>query len=92
MQLGFGSWEKTRAGFASGMDQFISVPENTIIAASGAWTEKTVLTIKLVACETPFYTTLRLKFDDDQLLFDARHNVAFGTTELPRLLGKRVAQ
>ena len=70
------------------MDRFISVPENTLIAASSAWTEKNVLTIKLVACETPFYTTLTLKFDGDQCLFDAKHNVAFGQTELPQLIGK----
>ncbi len=87
-QLGFGSWQKTRAGFASGMDRFISVPENTLIAASSAWTEKNVLTIKLIACETPFYTTLALKFDGDQLLFDAKHNVAFGPADLPQLIGK----
>lgn len=91
-QLAFGSWQRTRAGFASGMDNFISVPENTLIAASGAWPEKNVLTIKLVACETPFYTTLTLKFNGDQLLFDAKHNVAFGPTDLPQLLGKRVAE
>lgn len=91
-QLGFGSWQRTRAGFASGMDSFISVPENTLIAASGAWPEKNVLTIKLVACETPFYTTLTLKYEGDQLLFDAKHNVAFGPTDLPQLLGKRVAE
>jgi hypothetical protein len=58
----------------------------------GARDEKNVLTIKLVACETPFYTTLTLKYDGDQLLFDAKHNVAFGPTDLPQLLGKRVAE
>ncbi len=86
--LGFGNWQKTRAGFASGMDRFISVPENTLIAASSAWPETNVLTIKLVASETPFYTTLTLKFDDSQLSFDAKHNVAFGPTELPQLIGR----
>lgn len=91
-QLGFGSWQKTRSGFASGMDRFISVPENTLIAASGAWDEKNVLTIKLVACETPFYATLTLKYEGDRLLFDTKHNVAFGPTDLPQLLGKRVAE
>ena len=90
-KLGIGSWQKTRAGFASGMDSFISVPENTLIAASGAWAEENVLTIKLVACETPFYTTLTLKFDGDQLTFDARHNVAFGPTDLGQLIGKTAA-
>ena len=74
------------------MDSFISVQENTLIAASGAWPEKNVLTIKLVACETPFYTTLTLKYEGDQLMFDAKHNVAFGPTDLPQLLGKRVAE
>jgi hypothetical protein len=44
--------------------------------------------VKLVPYQTPFYSTLSLRFDGDRLLFDSEHNVAFGPTKLPQLIGK----
>ena len=38
--------------------------------------------------ETPFYSTLAFRFDGDRLLLDAEHNVAFGPTKLPQLVGQ----
>jgi hypothetical protein len=46
-----------------------------------------VFTVKLVAHETPFSSTLEFRFDGDRLVVDSRHHVAFGPTELPRLEG-----
>ena len=37
--------------------------------------------------ETPYYSTLNFKFDGNRLLFDSEHNVAFGPTKLPQLIG-----
>jgi len=44
--------------------------------------------VKLVLYQTPFYSSLNFKFDGDRLLFDAEHNVAFGPTKLPQLVGR----
>jgi CubicO group peptidase (beta-lactamase class C family) len=86
--IGIGSWTKSR-GFANGLDRFLSVPAHPLIAASGAWTADDCFTVKIVAYETPFYSTLVFRFDGDRLLFDAEHNVAFGPTKLPPLIGSQ---
>ncbi len=86
--IGIGSWRKTRNGFANGLDKFLSVPEQPFVATSGAWSANDVFTLKLVLYQTPFYSALTFKFDGDQLLFDAAHNVSFGTRNLPQLVGK----
>jgi hypothetical protein len=41
-----------------------------------------------VLYQTPFYSTLRFKFDGDRVLFDSEHNVAFGPTKLAQLVGR----
>lgn len=87
--FGFTSWTKSVDSFSAGMNQFVSVPEKPLIAASGAWTEGTVLTVKLVAYESPFYTTLHLRFDDSHLIINAEHNAAFGPTTLPQMIGEQ---
>jgi CubicO group peptidase (beta-lactamase class C family) len=86
--IGVASWTKSRSGFANGLDQFLSVPEHPLVAASGAWTADNVFTVKIALSETPFYSTLALRFDGDRLLLDSEHNVAFGPTKLPQLVGK----
>ena len=89
--IGIGAWTKSRDGFANGLDQFLSVPAHPLLAASGAWTADDVFTVKIVAYETPFYSTLAFRFDGDRLLFDAEQNVAFGPTKLPSLAGQAAA-
>jgi CubicO group peptidase (beta-lactamase class C family) len=86
--IGAGTWSKNPHGFANGLDKFLSVPAQPVIAASGAWTADDVFTVKVVPYQTPFYSTLSLRFDGDRLLFDSEHNVAFGPTKLPQLIGK----
>jgi hypothetical protein len=44
--------------------------------------------MKLVLYQTPYYSELTFKFDGDRLLFDAEHNVSFGSTNLPQLVGQ----
>ncbi|MGA9768550.1 MAG: serine hydrolase [Blastocatellia bacterium] len=86
--IGLGFWTKSRHAFANGLDQFLSVPAHPLIAASGAWTADDIFTVKIIAYETPFYSTLAFRFDGDRLLLDAEHNVAFGPTKLPQLVGQ----
>lgn len=86
--LGLGSWVRTSSGFVNGMERLVSAPPRPEVAASGAWTADSVFTVKLVAPETPFYSTLHFRFSGDRLLLDSRHHVNFGPTELPRLEGR----
>jgi hypothetical protein len=86
--IGLGAWAKSKGGFSNGIDQFLSVPNPAPLAASGAWTADDVFTVKIVAYETPFYSTMSFRFDGDRLQLDAEHNVAFGPTKLPRLDGQ----
>jgi CubicO group peptidase (beta-lactamase class C family) len=81
------TWSKGRGLFSNGLDRFLSVPANPLAATSGAWTSPDIFTVKIVLYETPYYSTLNFKFDGDRLLIDAEHNVAFGPTKLPQLIG-----
>jgi len=87
--IGLGSWAKSRDGFTNGLDHFLSVPAHPLVAASGAWTAPDTFTVKIAAYETPFYSTLSLRFAGDRLLLESEHNVAFGPTKLPPLVGQR---
>ena len=74
--------------FTNGLDHILAVPANPLAATSGAWTAPDTFTVKIVLYETPFYSTLNFKFDGDRLLFDSEHNVSFGPTKLPQLIGQ----
>jgi CubicO group peptidase (beta-lactamase class C family) len=88
--IGLGAWVRNRAGFANGIERMLSVPAQPQVAASGAWTADSTFRVKLVAPETPFYSTLDFRFDGDRLVLDAEQNVSFGPTKLPRLEGRVV--
>jgi CubicO group peptidase (beta-lactamase class C family) len=86
--LGLGSWARNRSGYANGIERLLSVPEQPQVAASGAWTADSVFRVKLVAQETPFYSTMDFRFDGDRVVLESEHNVSFGPTKLPRLEGR----
>lgn len=58
------------------------------MAGSFAWSPDNTCMIKLCAYETPFHTTLTLKFPGDQVTLDSEANVAFGPTKRPKLVGR----
>ncbi len=82
------TWSKSRGAFTNGLDRILAVPANPLAATSGAWTSPDTFTVKIVLYETPFYTTLNFKFDGDRVVVDAEHNVSFGSTKLPQLVGR----
>ena len=82
------AWARSRGSFTNGLDRFLSVPENPLVAASGAWNGEDTFTVKIVLPQTPFYSTVKFTFDGDRLLIDAEHNVAFGPTKLGQLIGQ----
>ncbi len=77
--VGRGVWLKGRLAFGT-------LPEQPA-AASGAWTADDTFTAKICFYETPFISTIRLKFSGDKLFFDSESNVAFGPTKQPQLVG-----
>lgn len=64
------------------------MPVRPVVAASVPWTADDAFTVKLALYETPFYSTLTFRFYGDRLLLDGEHNVAFGPTKPPQLVGR----
>jgi len=58
------------------------------VAAAGGWTDAEMFTAKLVFYETPFVTTLKLKFSGNEVRVETESNVGFGRTRQPTLVGK----
>jgi len=83
-----GVWKRGRAAFVNGVGGRMVASSEQPIAASGAWTQDDTFTLKLCLYETPFYTTMVFRFNGDQLLLDSEHNVAFGSTTVPQLVGQ----
>jgi hypothetical protein len=87
MTVGGDTWSRGRGLFTNGLDRLLNVPANPLAATSGAWTSPDTFTVKIVLYETPYYSTLNFKFDGDRLLLAAEHNVSFGPTKFPQLVG-----
>jgi hypothetical protein len=77
---GHGSWRKAKLVWGP-------LPERPA-ATSGAWTADDTYTAKFCFVETPFTTTLRLKFSGDELRLNIEPNVGFGPPKESELVGK----
>ncbi len=86
--LGSGSWITSANGFAAGMDKFLSVPAQPLLATCGAWSANDVFQTKILLYQTPYYATLTFKFEGDRVLLDTEYNVSFGPRKLPQLIGQ----
>jgi CubicO group peptidase (beta-lactamase class C family) len=84
VSCGRGAWKKGRMSYGMMVDQ--------PVAASGAWTAENTYTAKLCFYETPFITTLRLKFADGKVTVDSESNVGFGPTSQKPLEGAPAAK
>jgi len=80
MSCGYEGWIKGRGHFGTFPDQ--------AIAGSAAWTSEDTLTVKVAATETPFYQTVRLRFQGQEVTREAEANVGFGQTRQPSLTGR----
>jgi CubicO group peptidase (beta-lactamase class C family) len=81
---GYQEWKKGRAPLFGGrLAQFPDEP----MAGSFAWSNNDTCVIKLCAYETPYLTTLKLKFEGDQVTVNSEANVSFGPTKRPELIG-----
>lgn len=82
---GCGSWQKGRLTW--GQLAWGQLPEQPV-AASGAWTADDTFTAKLCFYETPYVVTIRMKFSDRDVQWNAESNVSFGPTKDPQLTGR----
>jgi CubicO group peptidase (beta-lactamase class C family) len=82
---GSGSWQKGRLTW--GQLAWGQLPEQPV-AASGAWTADNTFTAKLCFYETPYVVTVRMKFSDRDVQWNAESNVSFGPTKDPQLIGR----
>lgn len=77
---GHGSWSKGKLAYWP-------FPEQPA-AASGAWTGEDTYTARICFTETPFISSVTLKFSGDEVTYGVETNVGFGPTKPPRLTGK----
>jgi hypothetical protein len=77
---GYREWQKGRGSFGSYVDQ--------PAASTSAWTSDDTLELKQCFYETPFYLTRKLRFDGNQLIYDAETSVGFRGTKQPQLTGR----
>ncbi len=80
-----GEWATQRIAFAIPYH----LPEANV-AVSGAWADEKTFVAKLCFYETPFCPILTLCFEGDNVTFNNRPNVSFGTPEPPQLVGHRI--
>ncbi len=85
---GCGTWQKERIAWS--LDTVLSgdIITEQPVAASGAWTANDTFTAKLCFYETPYITTIRLGFSDQELQCNVETNVGFGPTKEPQLTGR----
>lgn len=82
---GYQEWKTARAPLFGGkLAQFPDEPT----AGTFAWSGDNTCEIRLCAYETPFVTTLTLKFAGGEMALNSEANVAFGPTKQPQLIGR----
>jgi hypothetical protein len=60
---------------------------NSKVETSGAWTNPSTFTTKIIYIETPHCLTVSCHFDGDKLTLKRTWNISFGPLELPDLIG-----
>jgi CubicO group peptidase (beta-lactamase class C family) len=76
---GYGAWKEGTLVLQGKMEA---------VAASGAWTADDTYTLEIVRYHTPFSTTYRLRFADDQLFVRSEHNVGPEKERVADLVGR----
>jgi CubicO group peptidase (beta-lactamase class C family) len=85
---GVGNWVRQHTDFQKRISMLFDEPGQGL-AACGAWTDENTFKAKLCFNETPYTMTATLKFEADILLLDMEHNVRWGPTRHPQIIGKR---
>lgn len=83
-----GEWKKSVGGVPGPAWRIETPPPQQPIAASAAWTASDTFTTKVCLYETPFISTLSLKFKGDEATLIIEQNVGFGDPKPITLAGK----
>lgn len=87
IQCGVGRWIRQRSAFQKRISNVYD-NENQGLAASCGWTDDHTFVAQLCFHETPYTLTGRFTFERDRLLIDFEHNLRWGETKRPQLVGK----
>ncbi len=85
---GLGRWVRGRTRYQKGIGNLPGIEEQGIAASCG-WADDLTFTAKLCFHETPYTLTQRFKFDGNTLAIETEHNLRWGETQRPRIVGKR---
>jgi hypothetical protein len=86
-------WAHSRSSFAFGLEATPGLTRGPhAIAANGAWPADDTFAAKLVLFETPFYTSLKFRFDGDQLHLHVSPHVGFGPKKEVSLVGLQASR
>jgi len=85
---GIGSWVKSTTTFQKRISNVFD-NDHQPLAASCGWTDDHTFTAKLCFSQTPYTITSRFTFEPNKLLIDLEHNLRWGDTKRPQLVGKR---
>jgi len=85
---GVGRWIRGRSGFQKRISNVFD-NDTQGIAASCAWADDHTFLAKLCFHETPYTISARFSFERDKLLINLEHNLRWGETKRPQLVGKR---
>jgi CubicO group peptidase (beta-lactamase class C family) len=85
---GFGSWVQGTTAFQKRISNVFE-NDRQPIAASCAWTDDHTFVAKLCFNQTPYTISSRFSFEPSRLFIDLEHNLRWGETKRPRLVGKR---
>lgn len=88
LRCGLGQWLRQRSAFQKRISNVFD-NERQGIAASCGWADERTFVAKLCFHETPYTLTGRFTFDKERLLIDFEHNLRWGPTKHPQLVGKR---
>jgi len=86
---GLGHWIRSRTGFQKRISNVFD-NESQGIAASCGWADDHTFLAKLCFHETPYTISARFTFERDKLLLDLEHNLRWGETKRPQLVGKKL--
>jgi CubicO group peptidase (beta-lactamase class C family) len=88
IQCGAGRWIRQHSAFQKRISNVFE-NEQQGLAASCGWSDEHTFVAQLCFHETPYTLTGRFSFERDKLLIDFEHNLRWGETKRPRLVGKR---
>lgn len=87
---GVDKWVRGRTRYQQRISNQFDTNEQGIAGSCG-WTDDATFTAKLCFHQTPYTITHRFTFEGDKVSLDTEHNLRWGDTKRPRLVGKRAA-